>query len=56
MNDNASKIIEDIKRILFDDKKHDNSFEFETWTGDSNSFIIKDEDGQEYRVIVEKEN
>lgn len=56
MSNNSNQIIEDIKRTLFDDRKYDNSFEFETWSGDSNSFIIKDEDGQEYRVIVEKEN
>ena len=52
---NSSQIIEDIKWILFDDRNYDNSFKFKTWSGNSNSFIIKDEDGQEYRVIVEKE-
>lgn len=56
MNDNTSAIIEDIKWTLFDDRNYNNSFKFETWSGNSNSFIIKDEDGQEYRVIVEKEN
>lgn len=56
MINNSSQIIEDIKWTLFDDRNFDNSFKFEAWTGNSNSFIIKDEDGQEYRVIVEKES
>lgn len=55
MSNNANLIIEDVKRTLFDDRNYCNSFKFETWSGNSNSFIIKDEDGQEYRVIVEKE-
>lgn len=53
---NSSQIVEDIKWTLFDDRNFKVSFKFETWTGNSNSFIITDEDGQEYRVIVEKEN
>ncbi len=55
MKDNTEQIVEDIKWTLFDDRNFETSFKFETWTGNSNSFIIKDEDGQEYRVIVEKE-
>lgn len=53
---NSSQIVEDIKWTLFDDRNFYNTFQFETWTGNSNSFIIKDEDGQEYRITVTKEN
>lgn len=56
MNDNTSQVVEDIKWTLFDDRNFETSFSFETWAGDGNSFIVKDDDGQEYRVTVMKEN
>lgn len=56
MKNNTEQIVEDIKWTLFDDRNFETSFKFETWSGDGHSFIVKDEDGQEYRVIVEKES
>lgn len=55
MNDNTNQIVEDVKWVLFDDRAFETSFKFETWAGDGNSFIVKDDDGQEYRVTVTKE-
>lgn len=55
MRDYSSQIVEDIKWILFDDREFKSSFKFEAWMGDSNSFIVKDDDGQEYRVRVTRE-
>lgn len=54
-HNNTEQIVDDIKWVLFDDRKFDVSFEFETWTGEYNSFIVKDNDGQKYRITVEKE-
>lgn len=54
-DDNASQIAEDIKWVLFDDRNFDLSLKFHSWTGNGNSFIVKDDDGNEYRVIVNKE-
>lgn len=53
--DYSSQIIEDIKWTLFDDREFKPSFKFETWIGDGHGFIIKDDDGQEYRVMVTRE-
>ena len=53
--DNSNQVVEDIKKILFDDRDYDSFTQFETWVGDGHSFIIKDEDGQEYRVTVTRE-
>lgn len=55
MRNNAEQIVDDIKWTLFDDRNFETPFKFETWTGEYNSFIVKDEDGQEYRVTVTKE-
>ena len=55
MEDYREQIIEDIKWILFDDRNFDQLFRFKTWTGEGNSFIVKDDDGQEYRVTVTRE-
>lgn len=57
MGDYSSQIIEDIKWVLFDDRNFDtSSFKFVTWIGDGHSFIIQDDDGQEYRVTVTRED
>lgn len=56
MSDNTSQIIEDIKWILFDDRSLGEAFKFVTWVGNGRSFIVADNDGQEYRITVEKEN
>ena len=53
--DCSSQIVEDIKWILFDDRNFDESFKFQTWIGDGHSFIIQDDDGQEYRITVTRE-
>ena len=55
MVDNTNQIVEDIKWTLFDDRNFETSFNFETWAGNGNSFIVKDNDGQEYRITVTKE-
>ena len=55
MRNNAEQITDDIKWVLFDDRNFETSFEFETWTGEYNSFVVKDKDGQEYRITVTKE-
>lgn len=55
MNDNTSHVVEDIKWTLFDDRNFETSFSFETWVGNGNSFIVKDDDGQEYRITVTRE-
>jgi hypothetical protein len=55
MENNISQITEDIKWILFGDRTFKPTFNFRCWTGDTNSFIVKDDDGQEYRVTVTKE-
>lgn len=54
-NDNTSQVAEDIKWTLFDNRNFETSFSFETWVGNGNSFIVKDNDGQEYRVTVTRE-
>lgn len=54
-NDNTSQVAEDIKWTLFDDRNFETSFSFETWVGNGNSFIVKDNDGQEYRITVTRE-
>lgn len=56
MNDSSSFILDDIKYILFDDRDYETSFQFETYVGDRESFIVKDDDGQKYRVTVTKES
>ena len=55
MKDNTSQIVEDIKYVLFDDRNFDTLFDFETWVGDGQSFIVKDKDEQEYRITVTRE-
>ena len=56
MNDFSNHIIADIKEIVFDNRDYKPPITFESWVGDSHSFIIKDFDGQEYRVSVTKES
>lgn len=63
-NDNSSQIIEDIKWFMFGegDRKVENDFgfshelQFVTWAGDGHCFIVKDADGNEYRIRVSKED
>ena len=55
MKDNSSQVVEDIKWILFDDRDYDSFKQFDVWVGDGHSFIIRDEDGQAYRVTVTRE-
>ena len=55
MNNCTSQIVEDIKWTLFDDREFETSFKFETWVGDGHAFIVKNDDGQEYRVTVTRE-
>ena len=53
--DNSSQIVEDIKYTLFDDRNFNLLQVFDTWVGNGNSFIVRDENGVAYRVTVEKE-
>lgn len=55
VKDNTSQVVEDIKWALFNDRNFETTFNFETWAGDGNSFIVKDNDGQEYCITVTKE-
>ena len=55
MKDCSSQIVEDIKWILFDDRKFDAQFEFQTWVGNGNSFVVQDSEGQQYRITVTRE-
>ena len=55
MNDISGQIITDIKCLLFDSGNCKTPFSFETWAGDGHSFIVKDIDGQEYRVTTTRE-
>lgn len=63
MDDYSSQIVEDIKWFMFDDEskeiKNENGFshrlQFVSWTGDGQSFIVKDLEGMEYRIHVSKE-
>lgn len=55
MDDNRNQITEDIKWILFDDRNFEASFNFVGWAYDENSFIVKGDDGEKYRVTVTKE-
>ena len=62
MND-ISHVIEDIKWFMFHDgtaeTTNSNGFShglvFNGWTGNGNSFTVKDKDGNIYRVSLEKE-
>lgn len=64
MRDDSSQIVEDIKWFMFDDatseikneKGFSHGLQFETWVGDGQSFIVKNDDGIEYRVRVSKED
>ena len=55
MKDGSGQIVEDIKLVLFDDRGFETSFKFKTWVGNGNSFIVQDNDGQEYRIVVTRE-
>ena len=55
MRDYSNIIVEDIKFALFEDGGIDASFKFVTWVGDGHSFIVQDDDGQEYRITVTRE-
>lgn len=63
MTDNSSQIIENIKWFMFDDEskeiKNENGFshglQFVKWIGNGQSFIVKDTDGTEYRIRINKE-
>lgn len=56
MYDFSNHIIADIKEIIFDNRDYKSPITFESWVGDSHSFIVKDFDGQKYCISVTKEN
>lgn len=55
MPDNSCQLMEDIKWILINDRDYNLPIQFKSWVHDGHSFIIKDNDGQEYRVSVRRE-
>ena len=63
MADNSSQIVEDVKWFMFGDEskeiKNENGFshglQFVTWADDGQCFIVKDDDGTEYKIRVSKE-
>ena len=55
MDDNSNKIVEEIEWILFENRNALSFLEFVTWTGNGNSFVVADDNGEEYKVTVTKE-
>ena len=48
-------ILGTIKWALFNESLFDPELEFVSWCNDGNSFIAKDKDGSEFRIIVRRE-
>ena len=55
MVDYSHFIIADIHDIMFKNRNYNPPITFETFVGDSRSMIVKDCDGQQYRVTVTRE-
>lgn len=55
MDDYSHFIIADIHDIMFRDRNYNPPITFEKFVGDSRSMIVKDWDGQKYRVTVTRE-
>lgn len=54
--DRSDSIVEDIKWAMFGTKENfKHSVKFAYWCGDGHSFVVRDADGNEYRVCVIKE-
>ena len=53
MIDRSEQIVEDIKWTMFGMEEHfKHSLRFAYWCGDGHSFVVRDADGNEYRVCV----
>lgn len=52
------KVASDIVKILFEDRNHKSLLTFKKWeeSGNGASFVITDENGENYRVVVTKDN
>ena len=56
MIDRSEQIVEDIKWVMFGSEENFKySVKFAYWCGDGHSFVVRDSDGDEYRVCVTKE-
>ena len=55
MDDYSHFIIADIHDIMFRDRNYNPPITFAKFVGDSRSMIVKDWDGQKYRVTVTRE-
>lgn len=54
--DRSDSIVEDIKWAMFGTEENfKHSLKFAYWCGDEHSFVVKDINGNEYRVCVTKE-
>lgn len=54
--DRSDSIVEDIKWTMFGaEENFKHSLRFAYWCGDGHSFVVRDADGNEYRVCVTKE-
>ena len=54
--DRSDSIVEDIKWTMFGTEENfKHSLKFAYWCGDGHSFVVRDADGNEYRVYVTKE-
>lgn len=54
--DRSEQIVEDIKWTMFGTEENfKHSLRFAYWYGDGHSFVVRDADGNEYRVCVTKE-
>ena len=53
VDDNSNKIVEEIEWILFENRNALSFLEFVTWTGNGNSFVVADDNGEEYYKDVE---
>lgn len=54
MKDYNGQIVEDIKWSLFDERDFEHGLRFVRWSGDEKSFIVADQNGDEYKVVVTK--
>ena len=55
MDDHSHFIIADIHDVMFRNRNYNPPITFKTFVGDSCSMIVKDWDGQQYRVTVTRE-
>ncbi len=52
---NLRQTAENIRKIWFEDRDYDTLHTFEKWGADGTSFVVRDKNGNRYRVTVTKE-